>query len=113
MHQNKIDVLEGAIEKVCGDGHEDYGEALINHTRIANFWNVWISGRKWAGQPLTAYDAAMMMGLVKVARCMHRPKLDSHMDIAGYAAVAEDIYEKIMGVGHGGTNKPTTADDGA
>jgi|TARA_S200002703_G_scaffold61694_1_gene53604 hypothetical protein len=112
MHEKKLDVLEGAIENVCGDRHKDYGDSLVNHTRIANLWNTWITGREWSGKPLTAYDVAMMMGLVKVARCMNRPKLDSHIDIAGYAAVAEDIYEKIMEADNGGTTEPTSSNDG-
>ena len=113
MHEKKMNVLEGAIENVCGDKHTDYGDAFVNHTRIANLWNEWIAGREWSGNPLTAYDAAMMMGLVKVARCMNKPKLDSHIDIAGYAAVAEDIYERIMEVDNGGTTEQTASDDRA
>jgi hypothetical protein len=41
---------------------------------------------------ITAYDAAMMMLLVKVARLMHSPgHQDSHIDIAGYASISEEI----------------------
>jgi hypothetical protein len=112
MHEKKIDVLEGAIQIVCGERHEDYGDAFVNHTRIASFWNAWITGREWSGSPLTAYDVAMMMGLVKVARCMNKPKLDSHIDIAGYAAIAEDIYEKIMEVDNGRAAEPSASNGG-
>ena len=108
MHEDKKSVLEEAIDKVCGDRHDDYGDATLNHTRIAALWNVWITNRRWAGQPLTAYDVAMMMNLTKFARCMHKPKQDSHVDIAGYAAVTNEIYETIVGVKiNGGTEEPT------
>jgi hypothetical protein len=37
----------------------------------------------------------MMMMLVKVARLMHSPgHQDSHIDIAGYASVLEEIANK-------------------
>ena len=53
----------------------------------------------------------MMMNLTKFARSMHKPKFDSHVDIAGYAAVANEIYETIVGVKiDGGTEEPTTTD---
>ena len=65
MHEDKKSVLEEAIDKVCGDRHDDYGDATLNHTRTAALWNVWITNRRWAGQPLTAYDVAMMMNLTK------------------------------------------------
>jgi hypothetical protein len=41
---------------------------------------------------ITPYDVAMMMLLVKVARLMHSPgHQDSHIDIAGYASISEEI----------------------
>lgn len=113
MHERKRELLKETEELVCGDRHEDYGDATTNHTRIAGAWNWWIANRRWAGNPLTAYDVAMMMSLVKFARCQQRPHHDSHVDIAGYAAVAEEIYEKIMEVDNGGTSEPTSSHEGA
>ena len=53
----------------------------------------------------------MMMALVKFARCQHRPATDSHIDIAGYAAVAEDICQTFIDIekedDNGGEEKPT------
>lgn len=108
MHERKLDVLEGAIKVVCGKRHEDYGSALDNHTRIADFWNVWVTE-----MPLTAYDVAMMMALVKVARCMNRPTTDSHIDLAGYAALAEEIHKETMEVENGRSNESPSSNDGA
>ena len=112
MHDDKKIILEEATDKVCGDRHDDYGDATLNHTRIAALWNVWITNRRWAGQPLTAYDVAMMMSLTKFARCMNKPKHDSHVDIAGYAAVANDNYETIVGVEIDGGTEASTKTDG-
>jgi hypothetical protein len=90
----KSQLLSEAEGLVTGVRENDYGQSAINHLRIADLWNVWLGNRSFPG-PISAYDAAMMMALVKFARCQHRPSHDSHVDIAGYAAVVEDIYQKI------------------
>lgn len=111
----KADLLQEAHDMVTGPRAESYGEAAANHSRIADMWNVWMRNRSWAKHGvITPYDVAMMMGLVKFARCQHHPAHDSHCDIAGYAAIAEDIYEQIMEAQEdGGKNGTTTQDDGA
>ena len=44
------------------------------------------------GNEIHPYDVAMMMMLVKVARLMHSPgHQDSHIDLAGYASILEEI----------------------
>ena len=92
MHEKKLDVLEGAIENVCGDRHKDYGDSLVNHTRIANLWNTWITGREWSGKPLTAYDVAMMMSLFKHARAAsNKAHADNFVDAIGYLALASEM----------------------
>jgi len=93
----KRELLEEAAALVSGDRAVDYGDATVNHMRIAEFWNAWIMNRTWQG-PLTAYDVSMMMALVKFARCQQKPAHDSHVDIAGYAAVSEKIYEDLVGI---------------
>ena len=91
----KSELLAEAESLVTGPRANDYGDAAINHLRIAALWNVWIGNREIPG-PISAYDAAMMMALVKFARCQHRPATESHIDIAGYAAVVEDIYQTFI-----------------
>jgi hypothetical protein len=108
----KSELLAEAESLVTGPRANDYGDAAINHLRIADFWNVWIANRSIPG-PISAYDAAMMMALVKFARCQHRPATDSHVDIAGYAAVAEDIFQTIVEMeerGNAGKEEPTVQD---
>ena len=97
MNDIKKELLEEAAGLVSGQRAEDYGDATANHMRIAEVWNTWIMNRTWQG-PLTAYDVSMMMALVKFARCQQKPSHDSHVDIAGYAAVSEKIYEDLVGV---------------
>ena len=106
----KSELLAEAESLVTGPRADDYGSSAVNHLRIAALWNVWIGNREIPG-PISAYDAAMMMALVKFARCQHRPATDSHIDIAGYAAVAEDICQTFIDIekekANGGKEKPT------
>ena len=106
----KSELLAEAESLVTGPRANDYGDAAINHLRIAALWNVWIGNREIPG-PISAYDAAMMMALVKCARCQHRPATESHIDIAGYAAVAEDICQTLIDMEkeeeNGGKEEPT------
>ena len=104
----KIELLAEAKALVTGPRAEDYGDAAVNHMRIADLWNCWLSNRSWGSSHIiTPYDAARMVMLVKVARCQQKPSHDNHVDIAGYAAVMEDIYEQITGVNDGGQETPT------
>jgi hypothetical protein len=90
------DMLRHAATLVGGQRAKDYGDKTENHQRIADLWNYWLStspgtvGSKFG--KITAYDVAIMMLLLKVARLMHSPgHSDSHVDIAGYASIAEEI----------------------
>jgi hypothetical protein len=83
------DMLRHAADVVSGERAKDYGDVSENHQRIADLWNYWLFGDD--GQ-IEAYDVAIMMILMKVSRLMHtRGHSDSHVDIAGYAAIAEEI----------------------
>ena len=96
------EMLHAAVRLVDGPRSEDYGDKYENHVRIAKLWAMWLSERTrtWAvdgqeerpGVEITPYDAAMMMLLVKVARLMQSPgHQGSHIDIAGYASISEEI----------------------
>ena len=105
----KSELLTEAEDLVTGPRAEAYGDAAINHMRIADLWNCWLRNRSWGSSGIiTPYDAAMMVMLVKVARCQQKPSHDSHVDIAGYAAVLEDIYEQITGVQDDGGQEEQT-----
>lgn len=103
------EMLSATAELVSGQRAEDYGDKRVNHKRIAKLWDMWIEERQglWEEslndfiQPIegmklqklfSPYDVAMMMLLVKVARLMNSPgHQDSHIDIAGYASILEEI----------------------
>ena len=81
------EVLDKAGELINGDRKEDYGDAYLNHMRIAEFWNNYLDHEI----KLTPTDVAMMMMLVKIARCIHSYKDDSFIDMCGYAALAGEM----------------------
>jgi hypothetical protein len=104
----KKKLLVEAEAIVTGPRADAYGDAAINHIRIANLWSDWLHNRNWATSTITPYDVAMMMLLVKVARCQQKPSHDNHVDVAGYAAVLEDIYHHTAGEQEdGGQEAPT------
>jgi hypothetical protein len=83
------DMLRQAATLVGGQRAKDYGDKTENHQRIADLWNYWLFGSEIK---ITAYDVAIMMILMKISRLMHtRGHSDSHVDIAGYASIAEEI----------------------
>lgn len=94
-----VELLQEAAKIVGGQRAKDYGPKLQNHQRIASLWNMWLSNVK-AGTTvdewvIDAYDVAMMMAMVKIARLMHSPgHADSHLDIAGYAAIGKEIWDE-------------------
>jgi hypothetical protein len=84
-------ILREAEELIRGERAVVYGDAKINHDRIAALWNAYITG-KYGVSSLEAIDAAIMMMLVKIARLEHTPNhRDSYVDIAGYAELGDWI----------------------
>lgn len=49
---------------------------------------------QYMGTLFTAKDVAMMLALLKVARIHNGDKMDSFIDLAGYAACAGEIVGK-------------------
>lgn len=86
-----MSILEEAIAITSGDRRRDYGSAKETHSKIARFWNVYLSNRKDIDSDISADDVAMMMILLKVARNAETPKRDNFVDIAGYSNCACDI----------------------
>jgi len=91
MADIKQEFLESIMNKVTGDRQDDYGDAVTCHERIAALWDIWDKNKQ--SKEFTAYDAAMMMVMVKIARCMHKPTRDNHEDMGGYAACLEHIRQ--------------------
>jgi hypothetical protein len=82
-----INVLEAAQELVSGDRQKDYGSCVDSFNRIADFWSAYL------GTEVTAKDVAAMLILMKVSRSKTSDKLDTPVDIAGYAECMGQIIQ--------------------
>ena len=88
---SKESILEEAIRITSGERRRDYDKASSNHKRIAGAWNWYIRSRKNSEAELSAFDVAMLMMLLKVARACFTPTRDSMVDCAGYAKCGSQI----------------------
>jgi hypothetical protein len=87
---NRGEILDEAKRLTLGERDKSYGTPLINHTRIAGLWSIYLE------QDITPSQVAICMGLVKVARLIESPNhLDSFVDLAAYASIAGEIESKI------------------
>lgn len=81
-------ILDEAKRLVYGDRGEDYGHPITDFTR---------TGRMWAAildRPFVSpEEVAMCMMAVKISRLCNRPKRDSVVDVAGYAATLQMVME--------------------
>lgn len=82
-----VDVLVQAEAIIHGERAESYGPAEDSFATIAAFWMDYLGNRCPDG--IDAYDVAMMMVLMKVARAKTDIKMDTFVDICGYAALAQ------------------------
>ena len=80
-HKSKM-FLEEANDIIYGKRAEDYGDAIENFTNIANMWT-----HHNRGYHFTKEDVAIMMIMVKIARCHHKITADSLKDIVGYCTI--------------------------
>lgn len=90
---SREEILTMAKEIVCKDRDKDYGKPEDNFGKIAALWSAYLGN-----VTITAADVAIMMTLMKTARIAANPaKLDSWVDIAGYAACGGEIAAKKGG----------------
>lgn len=83
----RSEILDTAKKMVCGDREEDYGTPENNFQNIADLW------KAYKGVEFSALDVAMMMALLKIARIKAGTKVDSFVDLAGYAACGGEIAQ--------------------
>lgn len=72
-------ILDTAKQIVAGDRQQDYGSCVESFERIAAFWSTYL------GATVTAKDVSALLILMKVSRSKTSDKLDTTVDIAGYA----------------------------
>jgi len=64
----------------------DYGHPSDNMQRTAALWSSYLE------MPITDYQVAMCMALVKAARSMETPSNDTYLDLAAYVAIAGQLH---------------------
>lgn len=93
MKETRARVLELARECVCSERQAQYGSPENNFALIAAFWRLYLKEKLQLTEvAIEAEDVAMMMALLKIARCTTgQVKLDNYVDLAGYAACGGEI----------------------
>lgn len=79
-------VIPEAHKIINGDRLRDYGHASINFERIAAGWRVIFADGKF-----TPRRTALAMVWVKICRDVEAPTLDNAIDMAGYAALMDEV----------------------
>jgi hypothetical protein len=90
------DIIETAKDLINGDRAADYGDALDNHVRISEGWNVIVREAIKTHGKLTSAHVALMMDWVKTSRLLTSiDKYDSWVDKVGYSALGgEFVYRE-------------------
>lgn len=94
--EKREELLKQAIDIVCSDRNNQYGEPEDNFSVIGELWSAYLNARctpPGVRVDIGAQEAADMLILFKVARSATavNPKTDTYVDIAGYAACAGSI----------------------
>ena len=91
-----VSVKPHGVETIQADRENDYGDALVSHQSIANFWNEYLrrKGDFEVEIELDAIDVAVMLSLMKVSRLAYKRKHDSLLDFASYADFALQFEDK-------------------
>ena len=64
----------------------EYGHPSDNMQRTASLWSAYLE------MPITDYQVAMCLALVKIARSMETPKTDTFIDLAAYTAISGQLH---------------------
>ncbi len=82
------EVLDKAKELINGPRADDYGDAFVNHQRIADGWKIILKHV----DELTPAHVALMMDWVKTSRLLETiDHVDSWIDKAGYTGLGAEF----------------------
>ena len=88
IKENRLALLQEAIDLTGGDRAVDYGDAVANHQHIAKIFNA------ITGHDLSARDMALIHTCTKLSRGQTSPtKRDHYVDRMAYAGIE---YECVM-----------------
>ena len=82
-------ILDKAKTLISGERAKDYGDAYLNHKRIAELWSPILD------KDITVEQVNACMIAVKLSRLIETPDHeDSWIDICGYAALGGEKNER-------------------
>ncbi len=88
------EILDTAKALINGDRAKDYGDAYLNHQRIADGWNIIIQAAYAKQGYVTPMHVALMMDWVKTSRlCETIEHADSWVDKAAYSALGGEFAD--------------------
>lgn len=74
------------VSDILIEREQEHGSPDVNMQKVASFWSI------YTGTKISAVDASIMLGLLKVARISTgNKKTDSIRDSLGYAAIAAGL----------------------
>jgi hypothetical protein len=89
------EILDIAKTLINGDRAKDYGDAYLNHQRIADGWNTIIQAAYETTGYVTPMHVALMMDWVKTSRLLATiDHYDSWIDKAAYSALGAEFAER-------------------
>ena len=78
-----------------GDRAKTHGPKRENHQRIAKAFQLWLEIRPEPAAPLTEWDVANMMELLKIARrCTGDHNDDDYVDGGNYSFIAGELAKE-------------------
>lgn len=80
-------LLKAADRLVNGERDRTYGHPWVHHSRTATFWS------EYLGVTISPEQVSILFILDKISRLMETEKVDTVLDIAGYA----QVHAKVMG----------------
>lgn len=91
-------ILDEAKDLVNGPRAKDYGDALMNHQRIADGWNVIVAAAIAKHGRLLPSHVALMMDWVKTSRLLETIEHhDSWVDKAAYSSLGGEFGARETG----------------
>ena len=85
-------ILKDAYKIINGNRQNSYGTPEDSFARISDYWNTYLKHKNLKAV-LTPKDVAMMMVLFKIARLGHSYTYDSCVDICGYTAIYDSMFD--------------------
>lgn len=88
-----VTILQEAQALVYGACSADYGHPADDFAAVAKAFNAYIKKKYNIVNLLESTDVPIFQMIVKIMREANKPKRDNLVDIAGYAATLEMVYD--------------------